>query len=276
MAEGKSRHKNKWLLKEWTKIAESFGAASEIPSGKGRARKNIYGLDISSGIIEAKIRENDQVDYRIAIQVEPFTPDQWNKILDVLVNNPIFVIRLLLGEMPEEIVKILEENGIDLFPRGPKDLKIICFCNNQDNLCKHAEALFYAVKGKLAEDPLLLFKLRGMNEDELNKALRDKRSLLAKANMAGVENINKGIDNSENNGDMELHEQSDWNFIDNYWVGGMNKDNFNITIDAPETEEIIFKRLGEPEFFGGKRDMVRQLKRDYQRILSKAFTAGYS
>jgi len=275
MAESKSRYKNKWLVKEWTKIIESFGAAPEISRGKSRVRKNIYGLDISSGKIEAKIRESDKVDCRTAIEVVPFTPDQWNKILDVLVNNAIFVIKLLSGEMPKEIIEILGEKEIDLFPRGPKDLKIACFCNNQNNLCKHAEALFYAFKGKLAEDPLLLFKLRGMDKDELNKALREKRSLLAKANMAGVENIHKVIDN---NNDVESYKQSNWNIVDNYWIGigDMNKDNLNITIDAPETEEIIFKRLGEPEFFGGKRDMVRQLKMDYQRILSKALTAGYS
>lgn len=274
MTEKKSRYKNRWLLKEWTEVIESFGSTSEITKGKARARaKNVHGLNISLGRIEAKFRESGQADFQVCIEIDPFTSNQWEVILDVLVANAIFAIKLLAGEMPEEIVGILEEKNIDLFPRYRKGLKIICSCNSQDELCKHAEALFYAFRSKLEEEPLLLFKLKGMDKDELNKALRRKRSLLAKANMASVENTHQNVDYKDYG---ESYERPDWNIIDNYWIGGMNKDNLNIRIDAPETEELIFKRLGEPDFFGGKRDMVRQLKMDYQRILSKALTAGYS
>lgn len=274
MAERKSRYKNRWLLKEWTQIVESFGSASEIPKGKARGKiKNIHGLNISTGIIEAKIQESGSKDLRVAVEVVPLTPSQWDEIVEILVANAIFVIRFLEGEVPEEIVEILKEKGIDLMPRRPEDFKITCSCNSQDKLCKHAEALFYAFRDKLEVDPLLLFKLRGMDRDELDKALREKRSLIAKANSGDLENIYQNVDDNDNAG---LYEQSNWNIIDNYWIGGMKKDKLNIRIDALETEEIIFKRLGEPEFFGGKRDMVRQLKRDYQRILSKALTAGYS
>jgi len=245
-----------------------FWLDSRIGKGKIYARtKNICGLKVSSGKIQAVVQEKEKIGYHVVIQVDVLSHHQWDKILDILADKAIFIIKLLSGEMPENINDILVDMGISLFPQSRESFHIFCTCNDGNILCRHAAAVFYAFTMKLEEDPLLLFTLSGMDRKRLNDSLRERRSIRAN----GCKD-----EDQEVYGDLQSDEQLDWYAMENFWIGGMSKASINITISPPSTEEFIFNKLGEPTFFGGKRDMVRQLKRDYRRILSKALTAWYS
>jgi len=267
MLEKKKRYSDNCWAREWIKILESFGWGSELAKGKGHARtKNISVLKLSTGKIQADVEESEQHVYHVVIKVDHLPSDQWNEILNILADNAIFMAKFLIGEIPEEINDIFHKAGISLFPKSTESFQVYCTCDVESGFCKHAAIAAYEFKTKLQEDPLLLFSLRGMDKKELYEALRKRRSIFVKESEDKVEELAD---------EKKVYKQTRSNSIENFWIGGMNKDIPTIRINSPETGDFIFNRLGEPEFFGGKRDMVRQLRKDYERVLSKALTAGY-
>ena len=56
---------------------------------------------------------------------------------------------------------------ISLFPEKLKDLETDCSCPDWSNPCKHIAAVYYLLGEEFDRDPFLIFKLRGMDRDEL-------------------------------------------------------------------------------------------------------------
>ena len=267
MLEKKKRYSDDRWAREWVKMFETFGWGPELAKGKAHSRtKNICELKVSAGTIQADLEESEQHVYHVVIKVYILPPDQWNELLNILADNAIFMAKLLIGEIPEEIDDIFHKAGISLFPKSYGSFQVYCTCDEAGDFCKHVAAVAYEFKAKLQEDPLSLLCLRGMDKKELFEALRERRSIL-------VEEYNDRA--KEFAKEEKPHELTQNNSIENFWIGGMNKDIPTIRINSPETGDLIFNRLGEPDFFEGKRDMIRQLRRDYERVLSKALTAGY-
>src|SRR4030043_1671879 len=63
--------------------------------------------------------------------------------------------------------KAFKEAGLSLFPEKLKDLKTDCSCPDWSNPCKHIAAAYYLLAEEFDRDPFLIFKLRGMNREDL-------------------------------------------------------------------------------------------------------------
>ncbi|MBF0470698.1 MAG: SWIM zinc finger family protein, partial [Gammaproteobacteria bacterium] len=58
-----------------------------------------------------------------------------------------------------------------LLPASGDELRANCSCPDYANPCKHIAGSYYRVAGILDQDPFLLFQLRGMGRDRLQKLL---------------------------------------------------------------------------------------------------------
>ena len=70
--------------------------------------------------------------------------------------------------------------GDGLFP-SPGEIKLSCSCPDWADMCKHVAATLYGVGARLDEKPQLLFKLRGVDENELIASAGEDLSLSKKA-----------------------------------------------------------------------------------------------
>ena len=73
--------------------------------------------------------------------------------------------------MPDDIEVVFNAQKLSLFPLKLKDLKTNCSCPDWSNPCKHIAAVYYLLGEEFDRDPFLIFKLRGMDRDELVRSL---------------------------------------------------------------------------------------------------------
>ena len=69
--------------------------------------------------------------------------------------------------MPDRIEDVFAESGLSLFPEASADLRTACSCPDRTNPCKHIAAVYLLLGEEFDRDPFLLFRLRGMERDEL-------------------------------------------------------------------------------------------------------------
>jgi uncharacterized Zn finger protein len=74
----------------------------------------------------------------------------------------------------EQIEEAFEEAGLSLFPSQRGDLQTACSCPDWSNPCKHIAAVYYLLGEEFDRDPFLIFKLRGMEREELMGLLGDQ------------------------------------------------------------------------------------------------------
>ena len=69
-------------------------------------------MNISSGLINAKVIDNDQISYRVKVGLAMFKDEVWEMILDNMANKAIYITKLFVGEMPEDIEEIFEVESV--------------------------------------------------------------------------------------------------------------------------------------------------------------------
>lgn len=255
-----------WWGKRWIEKLESFGWDTRITRGRNYARRgNVLSMNISSGLINAKVIDNDQISYRVKVGLAMFKDEVWEMILDNMANKAIYITKLFVGEMPEDIEEIFEKLDLSLFPTDINDVYSSCSCSELGGPCRHIATVYYMLTSVLDEDPFLLFELRGLDRERLIEGLRERRT---------IQSTEKNYTDMEK-GPLDEEGEFDSTYImDRYW--DMQGDrSIDINVTSPIVDESILKRLGDPPFIQGKGDMIRQIESSYKRVRLKALNIAY-
>lgn len=157
-----------WWARRWIEVLESFNIGARLGRGRSYARRGqVLSIAIGKGKVSAEVQGSRPSPYQVRIQVDPLSKAAWKKLAEVLGKQALFAARLLAGEMPEDIEKAFQAAGLSLFPGKSKDLQTECSCPDWSNPCKHIAAVYYLLGEEFDRDPFLIFKLRGMERDEL-------------------------------------------------------------------------------------------------------------
>jgi uncharacterized Zn finger protein len=154
-----------WWGTAWCKNLERYADyASRLPRGKRYVRSGtVLDLKISEGQIQAKVQGTRKTPYNVKIHIATLQEGKCQRIIDQCGKRPETMEALLSGEFPEEMKDLfLSEDG--LFP-APNEISINCSCPDWAILCKHAAAVLYGIGNRFDSDPLLFFKLRGIDVD---------------------------------------------------------------------------------------------------------------
>lgn len=168
---------NTWWGRQWIDVLESFGWANRLQRGRRYARYgNVQELNIQKGKVIAKVKGSRRIPYNVTIKVKKLKKQQWQQVLEHLSTKALYAAKLLAGNMPEDIADIFEEAGVNLLPKSESELDTKCSCPDFAVPCKHIAAVHYLIAQELDKDPFLVFKLRGMEKDEvLDHILRNKK-----------------------------------------------------------------------------------------------------
>ena len=165
-----------WWGKQFITALEKFGWENRLTRGKRYARRGqVLSVNIEKGKITAEVQGSRRTPYSVSIATPIFSARDWKNIIQELSNQALYTAELLAGEMPKDIITKLDNIGYNILPKTRKDLKTYCSCPDSANPCKHIAAVYYLVSEQFDEDPFLLFKLRGMEKEELLDALREQR-----------------------------------------------------------------------------------------------------
>ena len=162
-----------WWGREWIASLERLGRvwSNRLPRGRSYARAGrVVDLEIGAGVVTAGVVGSRPRPYRVELHLPPHSAAAWRRGLERLAQDTLLVIRLLGRELPDEVAERLEEAGVDLFPRRG-ELRTDCSCPDAANPCKHVAAVHYVLAAALDNDPFLLFRLRGLDREDLLAAL---------------------------------------------------------------------------------------------------------
>ena len=161
---------------------------SRLPRGRSYVRSGaVVDLQIAPGKATALVRGSEL--YTVAIAVAPLSTARWKAITEECSGKIDSVVELLSGKLSSAVMEVMTRRETGLFP-APKQIRIQCSCPDWATLCKHAAAVLYGVGARLDRAPELLFRLRGVDPEELLRtaatgAIAGKRTMAKEKVLAG-------------------------------------------------------------------------------------------
>jgi uncharacterized Zn finger protein len=152
--------------KSWCEHLENYSDyASRLPRGRTYARNgSIVDLQIATGKVSALVAGSAM--YEVAIDVHPVDQAQWQAILDECAGQVASLVELLQGKLSNAVMDVVVRHGTGLFP-VPAQIRFRCSCPDSASMCKHVAATLYGVGARFDSEPELLFRLRGVDPEQL-------------------------------------------------------------------------------------------------------------
>lgn len=152
--------------KGWCDHMESFSDyANRLPRGRTYVRNGaVCHLEIESGQIKAIVSGSTL--YNVKITIAPLTEKSWTALKRACSGKIGSLIDLLRGKLDQGVMEVVSHRTEGLFPL-PGQMKLDCDCPDWADMCKHVAAVLYGVGARLDDAPEMLFKLRGVNHEEL-------------------------------------------------------------------------------------------------------------
>lgn len=166
----------------WCDHLESFSDYSNrLPRGRTYVRNgSVCHLAVGKGEIEAKVSGSELYTVRIAIKTLP--PKKWKEVKRRCTGQIGSLIELLQGNLSDQVMEVVTDQQNGLFPL-PGEISLKCSCPDWATMCKHVAAVLYGVGARLDHKPELLFKLRGVDHEELVAA--DAEAAVSAATASG-------------------------------------------------------------------------------------------
>jgi uncharacterized Zn finger protein len=244
-----------WWAKRWIEALETLMDPNRLSRGRRYARQGqVLSIEERSGGVVAEVQGSRARPYRVNAQLKPFSDEQWEKVTQALAGRALFSARLLSGEMPEDVEEAFSAAGVSLFPERRDELRTECSCPDSAVVCKHTAAVHYILGERFDEDPFLIFRLRGRDEEQLRRALRARR----------------GEEHAEEDGDeaVELGPESQAppleEEIESFWEAKPALQGGKASITPPSVQLSVLRRLGQPGFVN--EDLERLLAPGYEAI----------
>lgn len=172
----------KWWGKAWNKNLESYADLSNR-IGRGRSYVKhgaVLDLQIEKGNVEAIVQGSGAKPYNIVIEIDKLEKNKWESVIEICNHRIDTMETLIAGQFPKEFDKLFKESKNGLFPY-PKEIHFKCSCPDSARVCKHVAAVLYGVGARLDNDPILFFKLRDIDFEELlKKSMEDKMQSMIK------------------------------------------------------------------------------------------------
>lgn len=235
-----------WWGRQWVYALEALGEywPNRLPRGRGYAQAGkVYDLVTGPGLVTAKVSGSGPRPYRVQISLKTYTKEQWDLLVESLASQAKYTVRLLQGEMPENLPQVCGPLGLPLFPQANNDLTTTCSCPDIANPCKHVAAVLYILGQALDQDPFQLLSLRGMSRREIMEEIEKKRIDISSSSALTGED------------DFELTESTDDNMLaidytslspDQFWQSDLVVEELSFEIKQPSVRVPSLRKLGAP------------------------------
>ena len=208
-------------------------------------------IAIDKGRVEAVVQGSRPEPYQVTLQVETLSAAAWQRVAAALAGEVRFAASLLAGEMPPDVEEAFRAAGLSLFPARREDLRTACSCPDWSNPCKHIAAVYYLLGEEFDRDPFLIFRLRGLDRDELVRRL-DRAAATAPVPPPAAAGAEAGTPAPLSSKPSE------------FWVGGDLPKDFLGEVEAPPVSAALLGRLGQFPFWRGRLPLGEALAPAYR------------
>jgi uncharacterized Zn finger protein len=168
----------------WCDNLESYrDYENRLPRGRSYARNGlVIDLQIAPHLVTALVCGSSLYTVRITIAEVPEA--QWKSICADCAGGIDSLVELLQGRFSKGVMERICRQGAGLFPK-PAEIKFSCSCPDHASMCKHVAGALLGVGARLDVRPELLFRLRGVNENDLVANLGDALPMSKQGPAAG-------------------------------------------------------------------------------------------
>lgn len=239
-------------------MLERFDIGARLGRGRSYARRGqVLSVDINKGVVKAKVQGSRPSPYSVTIKLKILSNADWRNLAAVLSQQVIFTAKLLAGEMPQDIEQAFTDAGLSLFPAQSQDLDTECSCPDWSNPCKHSAAVYYLLGEEFDRNPFLIFKLRGMEREEL-VALLDQDEPKARRGKKKSQAVP-----STPQSEALLPPEPLMIDIPGFWGEGSFPDDLFGEVQVPSTPAALVRRLGNFPFWRGAERFLEAIEPIY-------------
>lgn len=258
----RGRFTKKWWATRWLQALTEWASAARLSRGRAYARQGqVVELAVQLGAIVALVQGTRPKPYRVRIEMQTFTDDEWERVVQAMASQALYAAQLLNGEMPLEIEDVFRAAGVSLFPSAAEDLISDCSCPDWSDFCKHRAAVCYLIGEQIDRDPFLLFVLRGRTKEQVLAALRAKRA-------------DKVADSETGEGYEASAEAPLPVDPDAFWGLGAELDRVEIHVRSPEVEMELIRILGDMAFVDDP-EWATRLAQVYRQVSRRALALAF-
>ena len=169
-----------WWGQMWCRNIENYSnLRNRLERGRTYIRQNtVKNLSISSNCAKSLVQGHSKEPYKVTINIKTIEKSKYENILSTCENSVDNLESLMTGSFPKEYQQFFTNEEYGLFPKSD-EIKYQCTClDYQTNMhmCKHIAATMYAIGNKLDCDPLIFFKLRGIDLTEFSRKIVKKEN----------------------------------------------------------------------------------------------------
>lgn len=165
-----------WWVQQWLDLLDKYRFKKRLERGRNYARQgNVLSIDFKGDKIVSRVQGTEAEPYQQSLWLDTFTDEDWACIIQSLSTQALFSAKLMSGEMPSNIEDVFSANGLRLFPFSLSEIHSRCSCPDKANPCKHIVAVYHLLGDRFAENPFILFQLRGRTKEETIETLRQIR-----------------------------------------------------------------------------------------------------
>jgi uncharacterized Zn finger protein len=235
-----------WWARRWIAVLEALELGGRLQRARSYARRGqVVAIALDKGRVEAIVQGSRPDPYNITIEVQTLSGPEWTRLVDELAAEARFAASLLAGQMPPDVEQAFAAAGLSLFPARREDLRTSCTCPDWSNPCKHIAAVYYLLGEEFDRDPFLIFRLRGLDRDEL-VTLLDRATVMAPARPSTQE---------EEAAPPEPLPAKPGAF----WQGGELPEDFLGEVEPPPATAALLARLGPFPFWRGRQPLGEAL-----------------
>ena len=162
---------NTWWGKQWLNALKNIDFSNRLPRGRSYAKKGaVLSIDIQENSIYAKVQGSRSQPYTVEFTIPAFDLKERNRILRVIMENPLLLSHLLNRELPTALKEACDNENIQLFPNSWNDIQGDCTCPDWAVPCKHMAAVLYLIANEIDKNPFIIFELKRF---DLFKALEN-------------------------------------------------------------------------------------------------------
>ena len=160
-----------WPAEGWLRARPAVND-EEDAEGHAYARSGqVASLSITPGSVTAAVQGRMPRPHAVVIQWSPVEPTAIEAILRSLAADPAAAASVLLGDVPRSIEAIFREHGLPLTPTSSDAPRFACSCGRPPG-CRHELAVAWVLQDRVASDPWMLLRLRGLIQEDVQDRVR--------------------------------------------------------------------------------------------------------
>ncbi len=249
------------ISERWLRLVDNIFNAEATSEGLRYARLGqTLTLEAESGCLVAKVQGRRVKPYETRLIFGEYSLEQWERIIDLMAREAVYLVKLLADEVPQAIDELLGSLGLSLLPPSPVELQIQCTCL-EAGPCKHAAAVAFLFAEQLSSESLSVFSLRGMAPSRLLDRLRHLRAIQARG--VATAHVDPMIPESQ------LEPTALEDCVEEFWRSSAKLSKLS---DAPPSQHVshaLLRRLG-PSPLKGKFPLVGLLASVYDSVAEYA------